>query len=61
MPVFYRSAKKDRLNTGLYRLPKLQEIVVPVATAKIMAPHVVSNQKSKQKHSHDIAIYLVWT
>jgi len=26
---------------------------------KIMAPHVVPNQKSKQKHSLGIAIYLV--
>ncbi len=27
---------------------------------EIMAPHAVPNQKSKQKHSFGIAIYLVW-
>jgi hypothetical protein len=34
-----------------------QEIVVPRATANIMAPHVVPKQKSKQKHSFAIAIF----
>jgi hypothetical protein len=52
---------KDRLNTGPYFLPRLQGIVVPAATADIMVTHAVPKQKSKQKHSLGIAIYLVWT
>jgi len=39
---------------GLYLLPGLWELVVPVATANIMVPHSVP----KQKHSKGIAIYL---
>ncbi len=29
-----QTSKKDRLNTGPYRLPKQQEVIVSVATAK---------------------------
>jgi hypothetical protein len=39
---------------GLYLLPGLWELVVPVATVNIMVPHRVP----KQKHSKGIAIYL---
>ncbi len=38
---------KDRLSTSPYCLPRLQEIVVLVATANIMAPHATPEQKSK--------------
>jgi len=37
--------KKDGLSTVLYSLPRLQEIVVLVAYANIMAPHAVPKQK----------------
>jgi len=40
------TSKKDRLSTILHSLPRLQEIVVPVATANMMALHVVPKQKS---------------
>ncbi len=43
---------------GLYCLPRLQEMVVPVATANIMSPHDVPKQEQKQKHYLGIAIYL---
>jgi len=33
--------KKDRLRTGLYSLPSLQNTVVPVANANILAPLAV--------------------
>jgi len=36
--------KKDGLSTVLYSLPRLQEIVVLVASANIMAPHDVPKQ-----------------
>jgi hypothetical protein len=36
-----RTSKKDRLSTGLYRLLRLQEIVVPVVTANLIMPHAV--------------------
>jgi len=32
------------MSTGLYHLPRLLEIVVPVATANIMASLAVANQ-----------------
>jgi hypothetical protein len=47
----YKTSNKDRLSTGLYCQPKLQEIVVPVATANIMAPHAVPNQNQNQNIS----------
>jgi hypothetical protein len=53
------TSKKDILSTGSYHLPRLQEIVVPVVTANIMAPHAVPKQKLKQNHSLGIAIYFV--
>jgi hypothetical protein len=54
-----QTSKKDRLSTGTYRLPGLQETAVPEASAIIMAPHAVPKQKYKQRHSLGIAIYLV--
>jgi len=42
-----------------------KEIVLPVATAYIMAPHVVPKQKSKQKHplaiTNTLGAYLSFT
>jgi hypothetical protein len=45
---------KNRLGTGLYGLPRQQEIVVTVTTANIKALHAVL----KPKHSHVITIYI---
>jgi hypothetical protein len=39
-----QTSKKDRLSTAPYRLPRLQEIVVPVAIANIMIQHAERNQ-----------------
>ncbi len=39
-------------------LPRLQEMVVSVATANIMAPNAVPEQKQNKTHSHGIAAYL---
>jgi hypothetical protein len=39
-----------------YCLPKLQEIVAPVATANMMVKNAVAKQCTKQKISHCIAI-----
>jgi len=39
------TSKKGSLSTGLYCLPELQEIVVLVAAASIMAPNAVPKQK----------------
>jgi hypothetical protein len=50
---------KARLSTGMYCLPRLQEIVVPVVIANIMAVHDIPKPKSKQKHSLCMANYLV--
>ncbi len=36
-----QTSKKDILSIGLYCLPRLQEIVAPVATVNIMPLHVV--------------------
>jgi hypothetical protein len=33
-----QTSKKDRLSTGQYCQPRLQELVVPVAPANIIAP-----------------------
>jgi hypothetical protein len=49
----------NKPTSGLYHLPKLQEMVVPAAIAYAMALNVVPKQKSKQKPSLCIAIYLV--
>ncbi len=41
------------MSTGLYRLPRLQEIVVPVAAANIMAPQAMPKQnKTFPWHCH---------
>jgi hypothetical protein len=50
--------RKDRLSTSPYCLPKLQEMVVPVATANIMGPHAVTNAKTKifPWHSHTLCL-----
>jgi hypothetical protein len=54
--------KVKKVNIAVYLLPvRLQEILVPLATANIMALHVVPNQKSKQKHSLVLAIYILST
>jgi hypothetical protein len=38
------TSKKDRLRNGLYHSPRLQEIVVLVTAAKMMAPNAVPKQ-----------------
>jgi hypothetical protein len=38
------TSKKDRLSTIQHCLPRLQEIVVPVATANMMSQHAVPKQ-----------------
>jgi hypothetical protein len=50
---------KDILSTEPFCLPRLQEIVLPEDTTNRMAPHAAPKQKSKQKHTLDIAISLV--
>ncbi len=47
---------KDGQSIGPYHLPRLQEIVVPVASANIMVPHSLPELKQKQKHYHGIPI-----
>jgi hypothetical protein len=39
---------KDRLKSGLNHLTILQEIIVSVATANIIEPHVVTKQKQNK-------------
>jgi len=41
-------SKKVRLSIGLYCLPRMQEIVVTVATANIMGPHAVLKQSKNR-------------
>jgi hypothetical protein len=54
--------KVKKVNIAVYLLPvRLQEILVPLATANTMAPHAVPKQKSKQKHSLVLAIYILPT
>ncbi len=55
------TSSKDWLSTGPYQLPRIQRIVVPVATAKVMMSPAAPKQKTKQKLSHVIAIYVGWT
>ncbi len=44
--------KKGNLSNGLHCLPRLQEIVAPVATANLMVPHAVPKLKKCPLHSH---------
>jgi hypothetical protein len=46
--------KEGETEHWLYSLLRLQEIVVLLVTANIMAPHIVLKQKTKQKPSHDL-------
>ncbi len=39
---------KDRLSTGPYSLPRLQEIVMPVVAASIIAPHAATKQNKNK-------------
>jgi hypothetical protein len=55
--VFFQ--RKYKPSNVPYCLLRLQEIVVAVAIANIMAPCAVPKQKSKQKHSLGIVINLV--
>jgi hypothetical protein len=45
-----QTSKKDRLSTGPYGLPRRKEIVVPLATAKMMV-RWCTKAKSQPKHS----------
>ncbi len=54
-----QTSKEGLLSRGLYRLPRLQEIVLPAATANIMLLHATQKQEQNKKHSRGIAIYLV--
>jgi hypothetical protein len=53
------TSKKDRLNTGLYYLPRLQEIVVLGATTNTVSATCCTKAKAKPKHSYGLALYLV--
>jgi hypothetical protein len=44
----HRHLRTNRLSTGPYLLPRLQEIAVTEATTKIMAPHTVPKQNQNK-------------
>ncbi len=64
-----KTSKKDTVCIGLYRLPRLQEIFVPVATGKIVALHAVPNQdknipmvlsSTKPEYRHVRVKFVMW-
>ncbi len=54
--VVAQTSKKDRLSIDPYCLPRLQEIDVSMATAKIIVQHSVPKQKTFPLHSHLLSL-----